>query len=99
MSEWLENVTINLSTNQPSPKRLGSAISLMCCVRKCFNLNYISDFKEDVMIALLRMMALTYTSAKKEYDFFKSLMKKKESKLVNQFYIHFKVSFVSAENK
>ena len=97
MNEWFENVTINLSTSQPSPKRLGSAISLMCCVTKCFNLNYISDFKEDVMIALLRMMAFTYTAANMEYSFLQSLMKKKESKLVINFIFTSKLVCVCRE--
>lgn len=81
MKEWLENLTKKLDTSQPSPKRLGAAVSLICGIRKCLNRKYIVYFEEDVMIALLRMMALTHTAAPKEYSFLKSLLKKEPSKL------------------
>lgn len=82
MKEWLETVTMKLiETSQPSPKRLGTAVSLICTIRKFFNQKYISQFNEDVMIALLHMMSFTHTTAREEYSFLKSLMKKEASKL------------------
>ena len=81
MKEWIENVTLSLGTNKPSPKRLGAAVTLTCAIRRFFDREYITYFEENVMITLLRMMALTYATAKKEYIFLKSLMTSEASKL------------------
>ena len=81
MKEWFESVTFSLETNEPSLKRLGAAVTLTCAIRRFFDRKDIIYFEENVMIALLRMMALTYATAKKEYIFLKSLMTSEASKL------------------
>ena len=81
MKEWLENVTLSLEKNEPSLKRLGATVTLTCAFMRFFKLSYITDFEENAMIALLRMMALTYATAEREYVFLKSLMRNEDSRL------------------
>ena len=81
MKEWIEKVTLSLEKNEPSPKRLGGAVTLTCAIAIFFKLKYITDIEENAMIALLCMMALTYETAEKEYVFLKSLMRNEDSRL------------------
>ena len=99
MKEWLENVTLRLETNEPSPKRLGTAVTLTCAIRRFFDRGHNTHFEENAMIALLRMMALTYATAKKEYSFLKSLMKNETSKLDQLSMLVILYLFISIESK
>ena len=99
MKEWLENVTLRLETHEPSPKRLGTAVTLTCVIKMFFKLKYITYFEENVMIALLRMMALTYATAKKEYIFLKSLMRNEISKLDHSCMLFILYLLISTESK
>ena len=81
MKEWLEDIILSLGTNEPSPKRLGTAVTLTCAIKKFFNRKHVIYFEENVMIALLRMMALTYATAEKEYNFLQRLMRSRDSRL------------------
>ena len=81
MKEWIENVTLSLEKNEPSPKRLGAAVTLTCAITNFFKLKYITYIEENAMTALLCMMALTYETAEKEYVFLKSLMRNEDSRL------------------
>ena len=99
MKEWLESVTFRLGTNEPSPKRLGTAVTLTCAIRKLFSQKYTTTFEEDAIIALLRMITLTYETAEKEYIFLKSLMRSDDSKLDQSSMLVILYFFIFTEKK
>ena len=83
MKNWLDKVALDLldSGSILPREKLFSAITVICCLYILREDKYICVFKEDVQIALLKMVALPSDGAG-YYQFLKEEMHQNNSQLV-----------------
>ena len=84
MKTWLDRVALDLldSGSILPREKLFSAITVICCLYMLRQEKYICLFKEDVQIALLKMVALPSDGAR-YYQYLRGEMHQNNSKLAD----------------
>ena len=96
MKNWLHRVSLDLldSESLPPREKLFSAITVLCCLYTLRQDKYIHLVKEDVQIALLRMVALRSDGAM-HYQYLRGEMHQDNSQLVD---VYTNASYVQFNN-
>ena len=85
MRNWLATVSLDLFHSdllQPE-KKLCSAMTILCCLHLLRNRPYVRDVKEEVLLSLLRMAALSPSSGEKDFQYLLGMMSRDESRSVD----------------
>ena len=84
MKNWLDRAALDLldSGSLPPCEKLFSAITVICCFYMLREDKYICVFKEDVQIALLKMVAFPSDGAR-YYQYLRGEMHQNSSKLAD----------------